>query len=154
MTRRIRSGRPDIATSTVSVWRRRSASLILGIGLALLLVLGGVALAGVHAAKPARFQLVGRANPGAGHNGDIVAHRARLPVQLGPRRACDAPSAYGSTASPTPGPPRRVSTFADGASQPRLAGSWTEKTIVRRVTTPTFPGDLAVTSVQDCRRAD
>ena len=45
-----------------------------------------------------------------------------------------------------------MSTFADAASQPRLAGSWTEKTIVRRVTTPTFRGDLAVTSVQDCRQ--
>lgn len=46
--------------------------------------------------------------------------------------------------------PRLVGTFADGRSTPTLANSWTEKTIVRRVRTAQFTGDLAVTSVQPC----
>jgi hypothetical protein len=44
-----------------------------------------------------------------------------------------------------------VATFADGASDSRLAGSWTEKVIVQHVNTPTFRGDLAAVSFQDCR---
>jgi hypothetical protein len=43
-----------------------------------------------------------------------------------------------------PRKPRRISTFA------RLKGTWTEKTIVRRVRTPGFDGVLAVTSFQAC----
>ncbi len=41
--------------------------------------------------------------------------------------------------------PRRIATFG------RIPGTWTEKTIVQRVATPSFTGDLAVTSVQSCR---
>ena len=47
--------------------------------------------------------------------------------------------------------PPRVSTFASGAAEPEVAGSWTEKTIVQHVATPAFSGDLAVTSFQHCR---
>jgi hypothetical protein len=46
--------------------------------------------------------------------------------------------------------PDLVSTFADGASDPRLAGSWTEKVLVRKVHTRSFKGDLAAVSFQDC----
>jgi hypothetical protein len=43
-----------------------------------------------------------------------------------------------------PSRPRLVGTFG------RIRGTWTEKTIVARVTTTAFRGDLAVTSVQGC----
>ncbi len=46
--------------------------------------------------------------------------------------------------------PDLVSTFADGASDARLAGSWTEKVQVRKVRSRWFKGDLAVVSFQDC----
>lgn len=46
--------------------------------------------------------------------------------------------------------PRLVSTFADAASDPSVAGSWTEKVIVQRVRTQFFRGDLAVVSFQAC----
>jgi LVIVD repeat len=47
--------------------------------------------------------------------------------------------------------PRPVATFADGTSNTLLAGSWTEKVIVRKVRTRWFKGDLAAVSFQDCR---
>lgn len=46
--------------------------------------------------------------------------------------------------------PRHVSTFGDAAREPDVAGTWTEKTIVRRIQTPEFTGDLAVTTFQAC----
>ena len=46
--------------------------------------------------------------------------------------------------------PRHIATLANGASASELAGTWTEKTIVRRVRTPGFDGVLAVTSIQAC----
>jgi hypothetical protein len=49
-----------------------------------------------------------------------------------------------------PAHPRHVSTFADKASEPSLAGTWTEKVIVTRVVTRSFRGDLAAVSVQAC----
>jgi hypothetical protein len=53
-----------------------------------------------------------------------------------------------------PTTPTLVATFAHGteAGTPSLAGTWTEKVIVRRVHTPWFRGDLAAVSVQNCRR--
>ena len=50
-----------------------------------------------------------------------------------------------------PRDPRLVATFADGTSNTLLAGSWTEKVIVRKVHTRWFKGDLAAVSFQDCR---
>ncbi|MGH3113861.1 MAG: LVIVD repeat-containing protein, partial [Gaiellaceae bacterium] len=49
-----------------------------------------------------------------------------------------------------PRDPELISTFADGASDPRLAGSWTEKVQVRKVRSSAFKGDLAAVSFQDC----
>lgn len=49
-----------------------------------------------------------------------------------------------------PRDPEQVSTFADGASDPRLAGSWTEKVLVRKVNSRSFKGDVAAVSFQDC----
>src|SRR5919106_961642 len=44
-----------------------------------------------------------------------------------------------------------VARFADGRSTFALRGTWTEKTIVKRVATAGFTGDLAAVSVQACR---
>ncbi|MGH3036844.1 MAG: LVIVD repeat-containing protein, partial [Gaiellaceae bacterium] len=49
-----------------------------------------------------------------------------------------------------PRDPELIATFADGASDPRLAKSWTEKVQVRKVRTKSFRGHLAVVSFQDC----
>jgi hypothetical protein len=46
--------------------------------------------------------------------------------------------------------PQHISTFADAASDPELAGTWTEKVIVRRVRTEAFQGVVAAVSVQNC----
>jgi hypothetical protein len=105
-------------------------------------------------ASSIKIKVLGHHDPG-GPGGDVVAHRG---------------FAYmGSWAISTPGGefcralgvrvynlanprrPRHVSTFADGASNALLAGSWTEKVIVRKVRNRWFRGDLAVVSFQDCR---
>lgn len=103
---------------------------------------------------------LGNANPGGGFNGDVVAHGGY--AYLGSwGTAIDEESYEAGTFCPAQGVrvyslfdlrnPAHVSTFADGASNPELAGSWTEKVIVRRVNTQTFKGDLAAVSFQDCR---
>jgi hypothetical protein len=104
-------------------------------------------------------QTLGHADPG-GFNGDVVAHKGF--AYLGSwGTAIDEESYEEGTYCPAQGVrayslfdlrnPTQVSTFADGDSNPELAGSWTEKVIVRRVSTSAFTGDLAVVSFQDCR---
>jgi hypothetical protein len=51
-----------------------------------------------------------------------------------------------------PSNPTLVATFADGASEPVVAGTWSEKVIVRKVETDWFEGDLAVVTFQNCGR--
>lgn len=105
-------------------------------------------------------ETLGHADPGGGFNGDVVAHKGY--AYLGSwGTAIDFPSYEAGTYCPARGVrvyslfdvrnPTLVSTFADGASNPQLAGSWTEKVIVRRVSTGSFTGDLAAVSFQDCR---
>ena len=106
----------------------------------------------MSAAAP-RLELLGHADPGTrGYDADVVLHRrhAYLSSHKG-RAACGAEGVRVFDVA-NPRQPKLVSTFADGRSTPRLARSWTEKTIVRRVRTPRFEGDLAVTSVQACAR--
>ncbi|MPZ89890.1 MAG: hypothetical protein GEU81_17940, partial [Nitriliruptorales bacterium] len=50
--------------------------------------------------------------------------------------------------------PTLLSTFADVAGEPDVAGTWTEKTIVQRVSTRNFKGDLAAVSFQNCSAND
>jgi hypothetical protein len=104
--------------------------------------------------RSANVQVLGHDDPG-GPSGDVVAHKnfaylgswglftdeGELCPALGVR-------VYDLR---NPRNPRHISTFADGASNPDLAGSWTEKVIVERVNTPWFNGDLAAVSFQDCR---
>lgn len=110
-------------------------------------------------AKSSGAQTIGHADPG-GFNGDVVAHKGY--AYLGSwGTAIDQESYEEGTYCPAQGVrvyslfdlsnPTRVATFADGASNPQLAGSWTEKVIVRHVNTTSFNGDLAAVSFQDCR---
>lgn len=111
-------------------------------------------------AKSKGVQTLGHADPGGGFNGDVVAHKGY--AYLGSwGTAIDEASYEAGTYCPAQGVrvyslfdlrnPTQVATFADGDANPELAGSWTEKVIVRRVNTPWFKGDLAAVSFQDCR---
>ena len=98
------------------------------------------------AAPPPRFELLAHARPAGYYNADVFAHRGYAYLS----------SEYASRSCPARGVrvfdirtlrrPRQVATFG------RIAGTWTEKTIVRRLATAAFTGDVAVTTFQRCRR--
>ena len=121
--------------------------------------------AGLQAAEalsnqPAQAQdrevvVVGHVDPGGGFNADVVAHRRYAylaswgafeddQVDFCPSQGIRVYSLH------KPSNPVLVATFGDEASEPDLAGTWTEKVIVRRINTPSFKGDLAVASIQSC----
>ena len=91
-----------------------------------------------------RFELVGHADPGDVYAGDVVGHRDF--AYLSSRRGRETCPAQGVRVYDLRDPrrPRLVSRFG------RVAGTWTEKTSVRSVSTPGFKGVLAVTSFQSC----
>jgi hypothetical protein len=99
------------------------------------------------------MHLVGHVNPGPGATADVYGHRghAYLASFLGFGCRSSGIRVY-DLSDPTA--PRHVSTFADKASDPSLAGTWTEKVIVQRVDTADFHGDLAVVSFQACDGTD
>ncbi len=102
--------------------------------------------------------VLGHAEPG-GFNADVVAHgehaymgswgNAVDPAGDGSYPFCPSLGVRVFDISDT-GNPEHVSTFADGASEPRLRGTWTEKVIVADVDTRHFTGTLAAVSVQNC----
>jgi hypothetical protein len=110
--------------------------------------LGALALAGAALATrnepTARFEVLGHAAAPGGYSGDVVLHRghAFLSSHKG-SRACGAQGVRVFSLA-DPRRPRKVATFG------RIERTWTEKTIVRHVQTPSFRGELAVTSVQAC----
>ena len=93
--------------------------------------------------------LLGHANPGAGTNGDVYGYKrhAYLASFLG--RGCLSKGIRVYDLA-DPRAPRLESSFADAASDPALAGTWTEKVVVQHVVTRDFIGDVAVVSVQPC----
>jgi hypothetical protein len=97
------------------------------------------------------FEQLANVNPGAGSNGDVYAYRgmAFLGSWVGKGCLSKGVRVYGLH---NPRHPRHLSTFADAASDPSLAGTWTEKVIVQRVNTRAFHGDLAVVTFQVCDR--
>lgn len=115
-----------------------------------LLALAGVALAAAQNVQRPRFELIARVDPGQPYNADVVALRGHAYLSSWGGSACRSLGVRVYSLADI-ARPRLVSTFADAASDARFAGSWTEKTIVRRVATPAFTGDLAVTSLQSCR---
>jgi hypothetical protein len=96
--------------------------------------------------KPPRFHVLAHVAAPGGYSGDVVGerHYAYLSSRKG-RAESDCP-AQGVRVYDLASPrrPRRIATFA------RIPGTWTEKTIVRRVRTAGFDGVLAATSVQAC----
>jgi hypothetical protein len=115
----------------------------------LLLAIAGTALVTVSgSARPAAHAL-GHANPGGGYSADVFvhAHYAYLGSWHGGNCAAQGVRVYDLR---NPARPRRVATFADGRSDLEVRGTWTEKTIVQRARTPSFSGDLAAVSFQNC----
>jgi len=92
----------------------------------------------------ARFGVLAHVPAPGGYSGDVVLHRGH--AYLSSHRGSAACPAQGvriySLADPRR--PKRLAAFG------RIAGTWTEKTIVRHVETAAFRGELAVTSVQAC----
>ena len=99
-----------------------------------------------------RLRAVGHADPRGGYNGDVWGHRghAYLSSWGGPRCPSDGVRIFDLR---NPRRPAHLATFGDDESDPAVAGSWTEKTIVQHVATPAFTGELAVTSFQRCRES-
>jgi hypothetical protein len=101
----------------------------------------------------ARIKVLGHHDPG-GPGGDIFLHKGfaymgSWGLFSDSGEFCRALGVRAYDLS-DPKNPDLVSTFADGASDPRLAESWTEKVQVRKVNSRSFKGDLAVVSFQDC----
>jgi hypothetical protein len=96
-----------------------------------------------------RLQKVAHADPHEGYTGDVYGHlgHAYLSSWHGAECPSDGVRVYNLR---NPARPRRVSTFADAKSQSRVARTWTEKTIVKHVSTASFKGELAVVSFQRC----
>ena len=119
--------------------------LFLGVWLAVVAT-AAATHAGTQATPPPNgFKVIGHVNPGGGYSADVVGERHY--AYLSSRRGAQDCPAQGVRVYDLANPrhPRHIATFA------RLAGTWTEKTIVRRVKTPGFNGVLAVTSFQACK---
>jgi hypothetical protein len=99
------------------------------------------------------FELLGQVNPGEGSNADVYAFDgfAYLGSWIGMGCLSKGIRVYDLH---DPRHPTQVSTFADAASNPALAGTWTEKVIVQRVHTRSFRGVLAAVSFQACSSTD
>jgi hypothetical protein len=107
-------------------------------------VVATAAVTNASGTKPAVFHVLAHVHPGGGYSADVVGerHYAYLSSRSG-RSDCPAQGVRVYDLA-DPRRPRHVSTFA------RIPGTWTEKTIVRRIGTPGFHGVLAATSVQAC----
>jgi hypothetical protein len=99
------------------------------------------------------FELLGAVNPGAGSNADVYGFDgfAYLASWVGQGCLSNGIRVYDLR---DPRHPAHVSTFADAASNPANAGTWTEKIIVQRVHTRSFHGVLAAVSFQACSSTD
>jgi hypothetical protein len=105
-------------------------------------------------ARAADIVLLGHADPGGGFNADVVAHGEFAYMgswgnSFGGGIFCPSQGVRVFSLH-DPSNPTHVSTFADAASEPDLAGTWTEKVIVQHVNTSSFNGDLAAVSIQSC----
>jgi hypothetical protein len=106
-----------------------------------------VVAAGLHA-RPQRpaaagFEVLAHIDPGGGYSADVWGHRGYAYLSSYRGRRCPARGVRVIDVR-NPRKPALVSRFGS------VPGTWTEKTIVRRVSTPAFTGDLAVTSLQAC----
>src|SRR2546423_3587022 len=115
----------------------------------ILLGLFGAAVVALTHASADRIRPLGHANPGGGYSADVYVHRGYAYLSSWNGGPCPALGVRIYDLS-RPAHPRRVATFGDGASTLEVRGTWTEKTIVQHVATPSFTGDLAATSFQNC----
>ena len=118
------------------------------------LIVVGVLLGGQASSAPRTLSQVAHVDPGGGFNADVFTHGkfaylASWGLNVNTPAVCPSRGVRVYDLQ-DPRQPALVATFADALSEPALAGTWTEKVIVRRVRTPSFKGDLAVTSVQHC----
>ena len=103
--------------------------------------------------KSVRIKVLGHHDPG-GPNGDVFLYKRN--AYMGSWGFFDESGDFCPALGvrvydlSNPRDPDLISTFADGASDPRLASSWTEKVQVRKVRSIAFKGDLAAVSFQDC----
>jgi hypothetical protein len=107
----------------------------------------GLAVAQARPARPEAPKLVtlGHLNPTPGtYSADVFWHRGYAYLSSYRLRAGCPARGVGVVDLRNARRPRAVARFA------RVPGTWTEKTIVRHVQTPSFTGDLAVTSLQAC----
>jgi len=108
----------------------------------------GAALLAFAPAGAQRIRPLGHANPGGGYTGDVFVHRgfAYLSSWHGANCPSQGVRVYDMS---KPSRPRHVATFADGSNL-SVGGTWTEKTIVQHASTPSFTGELAAVSFQNC----
>lgn len=110
-----------------------------------LAVVGAAVVTDGSAKRAPAFRVLAHAEPGGGYSADVVGerHYAYLSSRKGSGGDCPAEGVRVFDLA-KPARPRHISTFA------RIPGTWTEKTIVRRVRTNDFDGVLAAVSVQAC----
>jgi hypothetical protein len=96
------------------------------------------------AAQAAGFEVLAHVNPGVGYSADVFGHGAYAYLSSYPGRGRCSAQGVRVYDLRNPRRPALVSRFA------AVRGTWTEKTIVRRVATSRFTGNLAVTSFQSC----
>jgi hypothetical protein len=108
-------------------------------------IIGAAAVTDGSARKATPFRVLAHVQPNSGYSADVVAerHYAYLSSRKGAGNDCPAQGVRVYDLE-RPSRPRHISSFA------RIPGTWTEKTIVRRVRTPGFDGVLAAVSVQAC----
>src|SRR5215210_1462882 len=104
-------------------------------------------------AKSMRLLRLAHSDPSSGYSGDVFGHRGYAYLSSWHGGSCPALGVRVYDVR-NPKNPRRVSTFADAHSEPKVSGSWTEKTIVQHVDTASFKGELAATSFQNCGASD
>lgn len=132
----------------------RGTLALAGVALAVLAFAGSAASGErqrqTAAVRKAHVQLLAHVDPGGGYTADVAALKdyAYLSSWHGDRCPSQGVRVYNLH---DPRHPTQVSAFADAAGEPAVAGSWTEKTIVRHVRTASFTGDLAVTTFQTCK---
>jgi hypothetical protein len=117
------------------------------------LALVALAAAATVAARPAgtaarRLEVVAHVNPGGGYTADVWAHSGYAYLSSYHRKPGCRAQGVRVFDLRTARRPRLVARFAS------VAGTWTEKTIVKHVATAGFTGDLAVTSFQSCKPSD
>ena len=117
--------------------------------LAVVFALAALVAAAALDARPNRraaagFEVLAHVNPDGAYSADVWGHRGY--AYLSSFRGREGCPARGVRVVDVRNP-RRPAVVARFGS---VKGTWTEKTIVRRVSTPAFTGDLAVTSMQAC----